>query len=130
MHLLGLYGRPNDMPSLPHHVGGEGAGRVVKLGAGVSEYWLNKKVTFTCDPHNHRKQGTWQQYIIKKARIPHIFVVPESVPFTLAASFWVNPLTALGIWDLAKKTPKNKGIIMNAGASALGKMVLRFCLSR
>ena len=83
-----------------------------------------------CDPHARRKQGSWSQYVVKKAIIPDIFIVPEKVPFTMAASFWVNPLTALGIWDIAKKTPNNKAIVFNAGASALGKMMLRLSLDR
>ena len=78
-----------------------------------------------CDPHAKKKQGSWSQYVVKKAKVPNIFVIPESVPFTMAASFWVNPLTALGIWDMAKKTKDNRAIVFNAGASALGKMMLR-----
>ncbi len=59
MHILGLYGRPKQLPPLPHSIGGEGSGRVVKLGRGVDAFWLNKKVTFMCDPHAPRKQGSW-----------------------------------------------------------------------
>ncbi len=48
----------------------------------------------------------------------------------MAASFFVNPLTTLGIWDIAKKTPNCRSVVLNAGASSLAKMFLRFSMVR
>lgn len=48
------------------------------------------------------------------------------MPVGSACSGNVNPLTVLGFYDYFKKRG-HKGIVHTAGASALGKMLIRFC---
>lgn len=48
---------------------------------------------------------------------------------TSAASGIVNPLTVVGMVDIFNKTPGKKGIIHTAAASALGRMLNKYCLT-
>jgi NADPH:quinone reductase-like Zn-dependent oxidoreductase len=55
------------------------------------------------------------------------FVIDEDVELTSAASGVVNPLTVIGMIDKYNKTPGKKGIIHTAAASALGRMLNKYC---
>ena len=44
-----------------------------------------------------------------------------------AASGIVNPLTVLGMIDIYENTPLKKGMINTAAASALGRMLNKYC---
>ena len=48
--------------------------------------------------------------------------MPDDLPVEDAASFWVNPYTALGILDTAKSCG-SKVLVHTAGASQLGQMM-------
>jgi NADPH2:quinone reductase len=48
---------------------------------------------------------------------------------TSAASGIVNPLTVIGMIHNYNKVPGKKGIINSAAASALGRMLNRYCLT-
>ena len=55
------------------------------------------------------------------------FVIDEDVDLTSAASGVVNPLTVIGMIDRFNKIPGKKGIIHTAAASALGRMLNKYC---
>ena len=55
------------------------------------------------------------------------FVIDEDVDLTSAASGVVNPLTVIGMIDRYNKTPGKKGIMHTAAASALGRMLNKYC---
>ena len=83
------------------------------------------KVAFASDPHSPDYQGSWAQYVIKPAQIPAILPVSKDINPIEAASFFVNPFTVVGMYDVAMKTG-NTTIVHNAGASSLGKMLIKF----
>ena len=55
------------------------------------------------------------------------FVIDEDVELTSAASGVVNPLTVIGMIDKYNKTPGKKGLIHTGAASALGRMLNKYC---
>ena len=55
------------------------------------------------------------------------FVIDEDVELTSAASGVVNPLTVIGMIDKYNKTPDKKGLIHTGAASALGRMLNKYC---
>ena len=80
---------------------------------------VNKKVAFTPIPAS----GSYAQYAIAKSS--QCFPVDDSMSFEHAAMSFVNPLTAMAMLDLAN-TNKTKTVIVNAAASALGRMLNRY----
>ena len=55
------------------------------------------------------------------------FLIDEDVDLTSAASGVVIPLTVIGMINRYNKTPGKKGIIHTAAASALGRMLNKYC---
>ncbi len=72
-------------------------------------------------------KGSWATHVITSGMscIP----LAEDVPVVSAASGQVNPLTVLGFLDTVDKK-KHRGIVHTAGASALGRQLIRLCKLR
>ncbi len=72
-------------------------------------------------------KGSWATHIVTEGKgcIP----LAEDVPLVSAASGQVNPLTVLGFLDTAAKK-RHRGIVHTAGASALGRQLIRLCKAR
>jgi len=106
----------------PIPMGKEGSGIVVRSGGGmVANRMVGKKVGFVNIPHG---QGSYSEYVVVTA-MTGAFPLPESVPVEAAASFFVNPYTAYGIWEtsVARGSP---GCVHTAAASQLGQMLVKF----
>jgi NADPH:quinone reductase len=96
----------------------EGCGTVVASGKGIMpKLWMGKRVT--CSSHNP-ESGTWAEYMVTKAGA--CFPLNSKISDEQASMSLVNPLTALGFFELVKLN-NHKAIINNAAASALGRMV-------
>jgi len=67
--------------------------------------------------------GTWAEYALIQSEdaIP----VPAENTFEEAASSWVNPATVVKMIEAEVKKGGHKAVIHSAGASALGKMLIR-----
>jgi NADPH:quinone reductase-like Zn-dependent oxidoreductase len=67
-------------------------------------------------------EGTWAEYMVTSAQscIP----LNRNVSLEQAAMAVTNPLTALAIFDIAKRG-RHRGMVSTAAASALGGMLLR-----
>jgi NADPH2:quinone reductase len=107
-------------------MGSEGSGVVVAAGEGL----VNSLATFTCPVGTNvgfvgfkNKQGTYSEYVVASAT-EAVFAMPDDLPVEDAASFFVNPYTALGILDTAKQQGA-KAIIHTAAASQLGQMIVK-----
>jgi len=96
----------------------EGSGTVVAAGKGLlPRIWMGKRVA--CSPEYHAS-GTWAEYMVTNAG--KCFPLSAKVDDEQGAMSLVNPLTALGFFEIAKEQG-HKAIINNAAASALGRMV-------
>lgn len=120
--IKGGYGIKKPYPVVP---GFEGSGVVVAAGKGIlPKLWLGKRVACTA---SSKLNGCWAEYMITEAAS----CVPPGKKTSLdqASMMFVNPMTALAFFDIHKKRAqsglKSGAIINTAGASALGKMVIK-----
>jgi len=102
--------------SLP--VGNEGAGTVVRAGAGAAEL-LGKQVAVFGG-------AVWAQY--RRAKAAECLVLPEGTTPRDGASWCVNPMTALGFVETMHQEG-HSALVHTAAASNLGQMLNRICLA-
>ena len=99
-------------------VGNEGAGTVIAAGPEASQL-IGQRVSMV----------TGAMYAdLCKARARDVIVLPEGASAAEGAAMFVNPLTALGFVETAKREG-HKAIVHTAAASALGQMLQRICLA-
>merc|ERR1719317_1722264 len=72
--------------------------------------------------------GTWQEYVCMPAQPPSACILDQSLPTETAASFFVNPLTAVGLCDVAK-SKGSPAFIHTVGNSQLGQMMVKLARS-
>ena len=114
--LQAKYGSLKTLPSVP---GWEGTGKVVASGGGFLGAWLNGK-RVACALNDDR-DGTWAEYFVANATdcIP----LNRRLPIDQAASLIINPVSAMGLLDLASQG-KHQAAVHTAGASQLGRMLI------
>jgi NADPH:quinone reductase-like Zn-dependent oxidoreductase len=69
------------------------------------------------------KSGNWQEQVIVPAR--QVVPVSRAVPDEQAASFFVNPATALVMTRWVLRLPRGAWLLQTAAGSALGRMLIR-----
>jgi NADPH:quinone reductase-like Zn-dependent oxidoreductase len=109
--LLLLNGRHVFRPTLPAHVGIEGAGVIVEVGA-RSRHAIGTKVAIPSG-------GTWRDRMA--IQDDGVLVLPGDVDLEQAAMLCVNPFTVIGMLEgvVAGST-----ILVNAATSALSRVVM------
>jgi NADPH2:quinone reductase len=114
--LQGQYGTLKKLPTVP---GWEGAGTVVASGGGMFPRWLVGKRVACALPRD--RDGTWAEYFVADAKdcIP----VKAALPIEQAATFIVNPLTAVALLETAQNAG-HCAAVHTVGASQLGRMIL------
>lgn len=120
--LQGKYGALKTLPTVP---GWEGAGHVVAHGGGWLARWLQGRrvacaIQGDCD-------GTWAQYACANA--DECIPVRPEVPLEQAAGLIINPLTALGLLDRARRGG-HRAAVHTAAASQLGRMLVALTRDR
>jgi NADPH:quinone reductase len=118
--LQGTYGIRKPLPVVP---GFEGSGTVVAAGEGlVPHLWMGRRVA--CAASTERN-GTWAEYMVTQA----MMCVPllNRVSLEQGATMLVNPMTAWALMDMAR-SGGHPAAANTAGASALGRMLLRLSL--
>jgi NADPH:quinone reductase-like Zn-dependent oxidoreductase len=114
--LQGKYGNLKTLPSVP---GWEGTGEVISAGGGWLARWLvGKRVA--CGLQEDR-DGTWAEYFVANAS--ECIPLKQKVPSDQAASLIINPLTAMGLLDTARRHG-HRAAVHTAAASQLGRMLL------
>ena len=98
--------------------GNEGTGRVVETGSSaLSRSLMNQRVS----AYSPLTSGFWSEYVVVKSNDCHI--IDEDIDLMQAASFALNPATALGIIDHIKQL--NQSCMMHtAGMSQVGRMLI------
>lgn len=102
--------------SLP--VGIEGAGVVVAAGK-AAQALIGKRVGLASG-------GMYADY--RKVKVGEAIVLPDDATAADGASMFVNPLTALGFVETARREG-HSAIVHTVGASNLGQMLNRLCLA-
>mmetsp|Transcript_22398 Transcript_22398/g.22086 ORF Transcript_22398/g.22086 Transcript_22398/m.22086 type:complete len:266 (+) Transcript_22398:30-827(+) len=117
--LKGQYGIKKQLPFIP---GLEGSGTVVESGGGLLGWSLvGKRVACYCDKGN----GTWAEYVVTSAK--NCVKLTADISTEQGACFFANPITAICFMDIIKEQ-KHQAVIQTAAASAIGKMLLRYCM--
>lgn len=116
MFVAGKYGLKPTFPATP---GFEGVGVVEATGGGLLG-WLRKgkRVAVIND-----RVGNWAEYTVTSAR--QVIPVPDGMSDEQAASFFVNPATALAMTQDVLKVTKGAWLLQSAAGGELGKMVIR-----
>ena len=117
LFLQGLYGVSKPLPTAP---GWEGAGTVVASGGSwIGRRLVGKRVACAGQTVG---DGTWAQYYLTLART----CVPlhRDLDLERGATLIINPLTAIGLMEEARRCGA-RAVIQTAGASQVGRMVLR-----
>jgi NADPH:quinone reductase-like Zn-dependent oxidoreductase len=100
-------------------VGNEGAGTVVKTGSSEAAQALKGKTVSMVGG------AMYAQYRLKK--VSDCQPLPDGTTAAEGASWFVNPLTALGMTETMKREG-HKALVHTAAASNLGQMLNRICL--
>ena len=109
----------------PRAVGLEGSGVVVRVGSRWSSSLNGISVGCSVGFTGLRDgQGSFSEYVVANLRTT--FAMPDELPVEDAAAFFVNPFTAVAILDtVAKEQKDTKAFVHTAGASQLGKMLVK-----
>ncbi len=113
-----MQGGYNIVKTLPAVSGFEGAGTVISTGDSVQAKKLfGKKVSCFIQEDSY---GTWAEYFVTKAKscIP----VDENMEMEQAACFAINPFTAYGLYEIARKNISH-AIILNAAGGQVARFV-------
>jgi len=112
----GQYGR---QPALPCTPGFEGVG-VVEAGHGLlARRVLGRRVAVP----NGTGSGNWQEKVVVPAL--QAVRVPQALTDEQAATFFVNPASALVMTRHVLRVPPGAWLLQTAAGSALGRMVIR-----
>ena len=128
-----MRGEYDDIMNLgyPFVVGWEGAGTVVASGGGLQAWFLQgKRVSFTrCDEApelgNYSEikiPGTYAKYAITNAY--QCVPIDDDMPFDQAATFFVNPLSAIGMVEEITND-KATSVVLTAAHSQICQMMIR-----
>jgi len=111
----GQYGRQPPLPATP---GFEGVG-VVESGCGLlARRVLGRRVAVL-----NSGGGNWQEKVVIPAR--QAVPVPKELSDEQAATFFVNPATALVLTRYLLQVPAGAWLLQTAAGSALGRMIIR-----
>ncbi|MHB1422702.1 MAG: zinc-dependent alcohol dehydrogenase family protein [Gemmataceae bacterium] len=111
----GQYGRQPPLPATP---GFEGVG-IVEAGSGLlARRVLGRRVAVL-----NSGDGNWKEQVVIPAR--QAVPVPKELSDEQAATFFINPATALVLTRYVLRTPTGAWLIQTAAGSALGRMVIR-----
>jgi NADPH:quinone reductase-like Zn-dependent oxidoreductase len=115
----GQYGR---LPELPATPGFEGVGVLDSAGPLLLRLVRGLKPGRRVAVLNARG-GNWQEYVVIPAK--QAVPLPDDIPDEQAATFFVNPATALVMTRWVLRVPRGAWLLQTAAGSALGRMVIR-----
>jgi NADPH:quinone reductase-like Zn-dependent oxidoreductase len=119
--LLMIRGDYGKRPKLPAQCGLEGVGVVEKSGGGLmGRRVLGRRVAVL-----NSRGGNWAEHAVIPAK--QAVPVPDDLPDEQVACFFVNPATVIVMVEKVLRVPRGAWLIQTAAASALGKMIVRFC---
>ncbi len=119
LYVRGQYGR---RPTLPASAGFEGAGVIDAVGPGLLRHVLGLKPGRRVAVLNG-EGGNWQEQVLVPAR--RAVPVPAELSDEQAATFFVNPASALVMTRHVLRVPPGAWLLQTAAGSVLGRMVLR-----
>ncbi len=113
--IRGVYGKQPPLPCIP---GFEGVG-VVEEGRGILAWRVKGRRVAVLNSAS----GNWAEQVVIPAR--QAVPVPADLTDELAATFFVNPASAIVMTRYLLKIPVDAWLLQTAAGSALGRMVIR-----
>lgn len=111
----GVY--PGIADRIPFVQGSDGMGTIVKSASG--KFKEGQRVTAA----GWAAYGSWQEYaVVDESKL---LAVPDGLSDEVAAQFYVNPVTVVGLADAAG-VPKGGYLLQGAAGSALGRMLIQY----
>jgi len=110
-------GRYGYQPELPASPGIEGVGIVEAVGPGVQAPIVGTRVIFVGTWH------TWREQVVCPA--DRLVPVPDALDDQVAATAYVNPLTAWALTRSGHNIKEGDWLLQTAAASSVGKLVLQ-----
>ncbi|HEX4206867.1 MAG TPA: zinc-dependent alcohol dehydrogenase family protein [Ktedonobacteraceae bacterium] len=106
-------------PQFPSPVGFEGVGIVDAVGPQVRSPIPGQRVAV----FNGEKGGNWAEYTVLPATA--LLPVPGDIPDEQAASFLINPASAILMLRHVLAIPRGEWLLQSAAGSELGRMIIR-----
>lgn len=116
LSIRGGYSIQSELPATP---GFEGVGVVEASGGGLLGRWLIGRRVALPGPLT----GTWADYALAPAH--RVIPVPSRLNDAAAATFFINPATALILSSIVLAVPRGGTLVQTAAASAVGLMIAR-----
>ena len=110
-------GRYGYQPALPASPGIEGGGIVEALGPNVQSPAVGTRVVFV------DTWSTWREQVVCPA--DKLVPVPDGLDDSVAATAYINPLTAWALTISSHKLKEGDWLVQTAAASSVGKFVLQ-----
>lgn len=106
-------------PIFPSPVGFEGVGIVDALGPQVQNLAHGQRVIAL----NIEKGGNWAEYAILPSNF--LIPVPDDISDEQAASFFINPASAITMVRRVLAVPRGEWLLQSAAGSEIGRMIIR-----
>lgn len=107
----------------PHVVGGEGAGTVEALGAGVTDLALGDRVAWASGA-----PGSYAEQVLLDAE--HAVPVPADVELTTAAALLLQGMTAHYLVTSTFPVSAGQDVLVHAGAGGVGLLLTQLAVAR
>jgi NADPH:quinone reductase-like Zn-dependent oxidoreductase len=115
---MGVYPGFKKVPGVP---GFDGMGIVTKVGSDVTEFKEGQRVTSLGWLTTSDGDGSWQQYITLPA--DKLVALPDNISDEAGAQFYINPVTVVGLLEVAK-VAAGDWVLITAAGSTLGRMLI------
>jgi NADPH:quinone reductase-like Zn-dependent oxidoreductase len=116
LYVRGLYA--GVQPEFPAQAGFEGVGIVDALGPGVQEVARGQRVSVVNGPG-----GNWAEFSVVPSR--DLIPVAADVPDEQAATFVINPASAILMLRHVLAVPRGEWLLQSAAGSQIGRMMIR-----
>lgn len=116
LYVRGLYAGVE--PQFPAQAGFEGVGVVDALGAGAHDVARGQRVSVV-----NGQGGNWAEYTVVPER--DLIPVAADVPDEQAASFVINPASAIIMLRHVLAVPRGEWLLQSAAGSQIGRMMIR-----
>jgi len=122
--LLYIEGKYGLKPAFPATPGFEGVGVVEESGGGfLGRFLRGKRVVVMND-----RTGNWAEQAVTRAKL--CIPLPSDLTDEQAATFFVNPATAIALTGSVLNIPHGYYLLQTAAGSALGKMIIRLSIEQ
>src|SRR5438105_505520 len=116
LHVRGEYGKK---PVFPASAGFEGVGRVEASGGGLLGWRVKGRRVAVLN----NAGGNWSEHVVVPAR--QAVPISDDISDEQAATFFVNPASALAMIRYVLKVPAGAWVLQTAAGGALGRIVIR-----